>query len=90
MITQHETGCEQNMRREIEAISKQIQQGVWECTRNPLVPKAFQIPVDSVALTAAIESIALLVRAPLEEKLEAQQEQINRLEETVQRLQKMR
>ena len=89
-MTQSETGCEQKMHHEIEAISRQIQQGVWECTSNPLVPKAFQTPVDSGSLATAIESIALLVRAPLEEKLEAQQEQISRLQETVERLQKMR
>lgn len=90
MITHSGIECEPKMHQEIKAISRKIQQGVWECTSNPLVPKAFQMPVDSDALVAAIESIALMARAPLEEKLQAQQEQICRLQETVQQLQRMR
>ena len=85
VITQTEE-CEQAVRQELEAISRQIQQGVWDCTSNPLVPKAFQFPVDSGSLVAAIESITRMARAPLEEKLEAQQEQISRLQETIQLL----
>lgn len=102
MITQNKIECEHNheyttehnskhnSEREIEEISRKIQQGVWDCTSNPLVPKSFQMPVDSGSLVAAIESIAVLVRTPLEEKLRAQQEQIARLQEIVQRLQAAR
>jgi len=86
VITDNETVCEHSSQRDIEAISRQIQQGVWDCTSNPLVPKAFQMPVESHSLVTAIESIAQLVRAPLEEKLQAQQEQISRLQETLQKI----
>lgn len=86
MITDNETVCEHNSQRDIEVISRQIQQGVWDCISNPLVPKAFQMPVESHSLVAAIESIAQLVRAPLEEKLQAQQEQISRLQETLRQI----
>lgn len=71
---------------ETEAISRTLQQGLADWNPNPLVPKAFQQPVQSEALNAAIAAIASLARAPLEEALRCQQEQIERLQEMVQRL----
>ena len=71
---------------EPEAISRILQQGLADWNPNPLVPKAFQHPVESKALNAAIAAIAALARAPLEETLRCQQEQIRHLQETVQRL----
>jgi len=62
VITDNETVCEHSSQRDIEAISRQIQQGVWDCTSNPLVPKAFQMPVESHSLVTAIESIAQVFR----------------------------
>lgn len=71
---------------ETETISRILQQGLADWNPNPLVPKAFQQPVQSEALNAAIAAIAALARAPLEEALRQQQEQIQHLQETVQRL----
>ncbi len=71
---------------ETEAISRILQQGLADCNQNPLVPKAFQHPVESKALNEAIAAIAALARAPLEETLHCQQEQIRHLQEAVQRL----
>ena len=69
-----------------ETISRTLQQGLTDWNPNPLVPKAFQTPVQSEALNAAIAAIAVLARAPLEEALRCQQEQIQRLELLVQHL----
>ncbi len=74
------------MSLETEPISRTLQQGLADWNPNPLVPKAFQRPVQSEALNAAIAAIATLARAPLEEALRRQQEQIQYLQETVQRL----
>jgi hypothetical protein len=71
---------------ETETISRQLQQGLADWNPNPLVPKAFQQPVQSEALNAAIASIAMLARAPLEEALRLQQEQILHLQAAVHRL----
>ena len=71
----------------IEAISSRLQQGFSDCTINPLVPKAFQVPVRSQALTEAIQALTLLAQAPLERRLQAQQDEIAALHETVARLQ---
>ena len=72
----------------IEAISCTLQQGLadWNC--NPLVPKAFQYPVESAALIQAITDIAALARSPLEEMIRAQQEQIHQLQESIKRLER--
>ena len=77
---------------ETETISRTLQRGLADWNSNPLVPKAFQKPVQSEALNAAIAAIATLARAPLEEALQRQQEQIvhlqaqlSRLEHTLQR-----
>ena len=69
-----------------EAISKTLQQGLADWNPNPLVPKAFQTPVQSEALNAAIAAIATLARAPLEEAIRSQQEQIQHLQKQIQRL----
>ena len=69
-----------------ETISRKLQQGLADWNPNPLVPKAFQTPVRSEALNAAIAAIATLARAPLEEALRCQQEQIQLLQKQVQRL----
>ena len=69
-----------------EAISRQLQQGLADWNSNPLVPRAFQQPVQSEALNAAIIGIAALARAPLEEAMRCQQEQIMHLQALVQRL----
>ena len=69
-----------------ETISRTLQQGLTDWNPNPLVPKAFQTPVQSEALNTAIAAIAVLARAPLEEALRCQQEQIQRLELLVQHL----
>ena len=45
---------------ETEAISRQLQQGLADWNPNPLVPRAFQQPVQSEALNAAIAGIAAL------------------------------
>ena len=71
---------------ETETISRKLQQGLADWNPNPLVPKAFQQPVQSEALNDAITSIAALARAPLEEALRCQQEQIMHLQALVQRL----
>ena len=71
---------------ETETISRTLQQGLADWNPNPLVPKAFQQPVESEALNAAIAAIAALARAPLEEALHRQQEQIQCLQEMVQSL----
>lgn len=71
-----------------ETISRTLQQGLADWNPNPLVPKAFQQPVQSAALNAAIAAIATLARAPLEEALQRQQEQIIQLQETVTRLER--
>ena len=71
---------------ETETISRTLQQGLADWNPSPLVPKAFQRPVQSEALNAAIAAIATLARAPLEEALCRQQEQIQCLQEIVQRL----
>jgi len=73
---------------ETEAISRKLQQGLADWNPNPLVPKAFQMPVQSEALNAAIAAIAALARAPLEEALRCQQERILHLEMLVQRLER--
>lgn len=69
-----------------ETISRTLQQGLADWNPNPLVPKAFQRPVQSEALTAAIAAIATLARAPLEEALRRQQEQIVQMEAQLRRL----
>jgi len=69
-----------------ETISRTLQQGLADWNPNPLVPKAFQMPVQSEALNAAIAAIAALARAPLEEAIRSQQEQILHLQKQVQRL----
>lgn len=78
--------------QETETISRTLQRGLADWNPNPLVPKAFQQPVQSEALNAAIAAIATFARAPLEEALRSQQEQIihlqaqlSRLEQTLQR-----
>ena len=71
---------------ETETISRKLQQGLADWNPNPLVPKAFQQPVQSAALNAAITEIAALARAPLEEALQRQQEQIVQLQAQVSRL----
>ncbi len=72
---------------ETETISRTLQQGLADWNPNPLVPRAFQQPVQSEALNAAIAAIAALARAPLEEALRCQQQQIEGLEATVKHLQ---
>lgn len=69
-----------------ETISRTLQRGLADWNPNPLVPKAFQIPVQSEALNAAIAAIAALARAPLEEAIRSQQEQILHLQKQIQRL----
>ena len=69
-----------------ETISRKLQQGMADWNANPLVPKAFQPPVQSEALNEAIIGIAALARAPLEETIRCQQEQIQHLQTLVQRL----
>ena len=71
---------------ETETISRRLQQGMADWNPNPLVPKAFQQPVQSQALNEAIAGIAALARAPLEETIRRQQEQIQHLQEVVARL----
>ena len=71
---------------ETETISRKLQQGLADWNPNPLVPKAFQMPVQSEALNAAIAAIAALARAPLEEALRCQQEQIIQMEAQIRRL----
>ena len=68
---------------ETEPISRKLQQGLADWNPNPLVPKAFQQPVQSAALNAAIADIAALARAPLEEMLRSQQEQIVQLQSQI-------
>lgn len=69
-----------------ETISRTLQQGLADWNPSPLVPKAFQRPVQSEALNAAIAAIATLARAPLEEVLLRQQEQIMQMEAQIHRL----
>jgi len=69
-----------------EAISRILQQGLADWNPNPLVPKAFQTPVQSEALNVAIAAIAAMARAPLEEAIRSQQEQILQLQKQIQRL----
>ena len=69
-----------------ETISRTLQQGLADWNPSPLVPKAFQRPVQSEALNAAIAAIATLARAPLEEALRCQQEQIAEIEAQIRRL----
>ena len=71
---------------ETETISRTLQQGLADWNPNPLVPRAFQQPVQSEALNAAIAAIAALARAPLEEALRCQQQQIEGLQDTVKHL----
>ena len=71
---------------ETEFISRTLQQGLADWNPNPLVPKAFQQPVQSEALNAAIAAIATLARAPLEEAIRCQQEQILHLQAQMLRL----
>ena len=71
---------------ETETISRTLQQGLADWNPSPLVPKAFQRPVQSEALNAAIAAIAMLARAPLEEVLRCQQEQIMQMEAQIRRL----
>ena len=71
---------------ETEFISRTLQQGLADWNPNPLVPKAFQQPVQSEALNAAIAAIAALARAPLEEAIRCQQEQILHLQAQLLRL----
>ncbi len=71
---------------EIEMISHKLQQGMIDWNPSPLVPKSFQSPVASEALNDAIERIAALARAPLEEAIQRQQEQIEALQAMVQKL----
>ena len=69
---------------ETETISRTLQQGLIDWNPNPLVPKAYQVPVQSEALNAAIMAIATLARAPLEEAIRRQQEQISHLQKQMQ------
>ena len=71
---------------EAETISRQLQQGMADWNPNPLVPKAFQHPVQSEALNEAIAGIVALARAPLEETIRSQQEQIQHLQALVHQL----
>ena len=71
---------------ETEMISRKLQQGMIDWNPSPLVPKSFQIPIQSEALNEAIAQIAALARVPLEEALRHQQEQIIALQSTVRRL----
>lgn len=71
---------------EAESISLKLQQGLIDWNPNPLIPKSFQKPVQSAALSEAITEIAALARAPLEETIRCQQEQIEHLLALVQRL----
>ena len=71
-----------------ETISRTLQQGLADWNPNPLVPRAFQTPVQSDALNAAIAAIAMLARAPLEEAIRRQQEQIQQLDMLVKRLER--
>ncbi len=73
----------------IEAISCTLQQGLADWNPNPLVPKAFQYPVESAALTQAITDIAVLARSPLEEMIHVQQEQIQQLQKQIERLEQV-
>lgn len=75
---------------ETEIISRQLQQGLADWNHNPLVPKSFQQPIQSEALNAAILAIAALARAPLEDALKCQQEQISLLQSQVLRLETTR
>ena len=71
---------------ETETISRTLQRGLADWNPNPLVPKAFQQPVQSESLNLAIAAIATLARAPLEEAIREQQEQIARLQAQLLRL----
>lgn len=73
---------------ETEIISQKLQQGMADWNPSPLVPKAFQKPVQSAALNQAIDDIAALARKPLEDALRCQQERIAHLEALVQRLER--
>ena len=75
-----------NYYAETEAISLKLQQGLADWNPSPLVPKAFQKPVQSAALNDAIAGIAALARGPMEETIRRQQDQIQRLEALVLRL----
>jgi|GEM_PF-2463510 len=77
---------ETETKNETETISRTLQRGLADWNPNPLVPKAFQQPVQSEALNAAIAAIATLARAPLEEALRCQQEQIIHLQAQLSRL----
>ncbi len=74
---------------ETETISRTLQQGLADWNPNPLVPKSFQMPVQSESLNAAIAAIATLARAPLEEAIRCQQEQIQLLQKQIQRLEQV-
>ena len=69
-----------------ELISRKLQQGMIDWNPSPLVPKSFQTPIQSEALNEAIAEIAALARAPLEETLRRQQEQIQTLQAMVRQL----
>lgn len=71
---------------ETETISRRLQEGLADWNPNPLVPKAFQQPVQSEALNDAIARIAALARAPLEEVIRGQQEEIHLLQKQMLRL----
>jgi response regulator of citrate/malate metabolism len=73
----------------IETICSKLQQGISDCTINPLVPKAFQIPIQSQALTEAIDALMTLARTPLEEKIQAQQEEIDQMHKAITHLQSL-
>jgi len=75
--------------QETETISRTLQRGLADWNPNPLVPKAFQQPVQSEALNAAIAAIATFARAPLEEALRSQQEQIIHLQAQLSRLEQI-
>ncbi len=75
--------------QETETISRTLQRGLADWNPNPLVPKAFQQPVQSEALNAAIAAIATFARAPLEEALRSQQEQILHLQAQLSRLEQI-
>lgn len=77
---------ETEIKIETETISRTLQRGLADWNPNPLVPKAFQPPVQSEALNAAIAAIVTLARAPLEEALRQQQEQIIHLQAQLSRL----
>ena len=68
---------------DIQEVSRKLQRGITDCGFNPFVPKAFQLPIQSEALQAAIIAIGEFGRAPLEEVLQHQQQQIGSQQEQI-------